>query len=194
MRKTQMTTAPTMTALLISTALLAGCSGATGASAGGAGAAPRSGAQTASPTTAPSQSPSSSTPVSTVAGIPDGTWVREVTTGEIARRGLHLTPNEITSNYLDDGSGQVVLKTQGKRWTILVQDNAGAYEVGDLGDTSYDAQGRWVQSSDATGGALLLVWKVDGNSLTTSGVTSPDGQPIDDGTHLATEGTWQRQP
>jgi hypothetical protein len=189
----QMTTAPKMTALLISAALLAGCSGATGASAGGAGASPRSGAQTASPTTAPSQSPSSSTPASAVAGIPDGAWVREITKGEIARRGLHLSPKEMTANYLDDGKVQLVLKTLGKRWSILVQDDAGAYEVGDLGSTSYDAQGRWVQSSDATGSALLLVWKLDGKSLITSGLASPDGQPIDDGTHLVTEGTWHRQ-
>ena len=136
----------------------------------------------------------SGAPGAVAAGIPDGTWVREITTAEITRRGLSLAPEEITGNYLDDGSAQVVLKTQGSRWSILVQDDAGEFEVGDLGETSYDAQGRWVQSSDSTGSALLLVWDVNGDALTTSGLTSPDGQPIDeDGTHLFTEGTWQRQ-
>ena len=189
----RMRTATSAVSLLLAGAALSGCSGAKGAPADQGGPGSGSGASTGSTSTLSSPQHSSSAPESAAAGIPDGTWAREITTAEITRRGLTLAPEEMTSNYLDDGSVQLVLKTQGKRWTILVQDDAGEFEVGDLGSTSYDGQGRWVQSSDSTGSALLLVWEVDGNALTTSGLTLPDGQPIDeDGTHLFTEGTWQR--
>ena len=189
----RMRTATTATSLVLAGSLLAGCSGATGSPADQGDPGSGSGAPTGSTSAPSSPQHSSSAPESAAAGIPDGTWAREITTAEITRRGLKLAPEEMTSNYLDDGSVQLVLKTQGERWTILVQDDAGEFEVGDLGSTSYDGQGRWVQSSDSTGSALLLVWGVNGNALTTSGLTSPDGQPIDDdGAHLFTEGTWQR--
>jgi hypothetical protein len=113
---------------------------------------------------------------------------------EIARRGLHLPPEEVIANYLDDGSARVVLKTQGARWSLLIQDNAGAYEVGDLGTTSYDSASRWVQRSDSTGSTLLLAWKVNGDTLITSGLTPPAGQPpLGDGEQVFLEGSWKRQ-
>ena len=66
--------------------------------------------------------------------------------------------------------------------------------MGDLGDSSYDAQGRWLQSSDTNGGAVLLVWDVTGDALTTSDLTTASGSPInEDGAQLFLEGTWQRQ-
>lgn len=126
--------------------------------------------------------------------IPDATWVREVTTAEITSRGLELTPEELASNYLADGAAQVVLKTQGNRWAVLVQDDAGEFELGDMGKSSYDDDGRWVQSSDATGDALLLVWTLTGDTLTTADLTTASGGAVDDdGAHLFLEGTWQRQ-
>lgn len=191
----RMTTATTAAVLSLAGALLAGCSGATGAPADQGGSGSGSTAPTVSTTTPSTPEQASGAPEgATTTGIPDGTWAREITTAEINRRGLTLPPEEMTSNYLDDGTVELVLKTQGKRWSILVQDDAGEFEVGDLGNTSYDAQGRWVQSSDSTGSAVLLVWEVNGNGLTTSGLTAADGQPIDEnGAHLFTEGTWHRR-
>ena len=126
------------------------------------------------------------------ARIPDGTWTRDVTTAEITKRGLHIGPDVITANYLDDGSVRLVLKTQGTRWSILVQDNAGAFEVGDQGSTRYDAEGRWVQESDSTGGSILLGWAVSDDTLTTSIPTSGDGPQPSDDERLFVEGPWRR--
>lgn len=190
-----MKTAPAATALLISGALLGGCSGdaqlPTAQGTAKPVAAPRSGPAT--PSTSPAAT--STATIGKLTAIPDGTWARTVSTAEITRRGLHLTPQEMTSNYLDDGRDRVVLKTQGSRWSILVQDDAGAYEVGDLGTTSYDSTGRWVQGSDsAGGGTLLLAWKVNGDTLVTSGLSAPKGQaPPGDGEHVFLEGNWKRQ-
>lgn len=182
------------TAILISVALLGGCSD-DAQTPTGPGAADPAAASRSVPAT-PSSSPAapSKTTTGQLTAIPDGTWAREITTAEITRRGLHLLREEITANYLDDGSARVVLKTQGSRWSMLVQDDAGAYEVGDLGTTSYDSAGRWVQGSDSTGGTLLLVWKVNGDTLVTSGLTPPAGQPpLGDGEHVFLEGSWKRQ-
>jgi len=181
MRTLRTTIVRTGTALLLTGGLLAGCTGDEGDPSG------------TGDTTSSSEQPSS-TPTAAAAGIPDGTWVREVTTAEIASRGLTLSAKEITGNYLDDGAAQLVLKTAGTRWALLVQDDAGEFEMGDLGDSSYDAQGRWLQSSDTNGGAVLLVWDVTGDALTTSDLTTASGSPInEDGAHLFLEGTWQRQ-
>ena len=92
-----MTIVRTGTAVLLAGGLLAGCTG----DPSGTG-----------DTTSSSEQPSS-TPTAAAAGIPDGTWVREVTTAEIASRGLKLSAKEITGNYLDDGAAQLVLKTAG---------------------------------------------------------------------------------
>ena len=190
MRTTRVTTAGAAMALLITGAPLAGCSSGSEPATGQEG----SGEPAVSATASPATEQSGGAAGGVAAGIPDGTWVREITTAEITRRGLNLAPEEITSNYLDDGSAQLVLKTQGARWSILVQDDAGEFEVGDLGETTYDAQGRWVQSSDSTGSTVLLVWKVNGDALTTSQLTSPEGQPLgEDGAQLFLEGAWQRQ-
>jgi hypothetical protein len=175
MKTARMAIVRTGTALLLACGLLAGCTGEPSDTTSG----------TAQP---------SSTPTAAAAGIPNGTWVREVTTGEIASRGLTLSAEEITSNYLDDGAAQLVLKTQGTRWALLVQDNAGEFEMGDLGESSYDEQGRWLQSSDATGDSLMLMWDVAGDTLTTSDLTTTSGRPIyDAGAQIFLVGTWQRQ-
>ena len=181
-----MRTAPAATAILISGALIGGCSGGAQPPAGqGAGkqvAATQSVSAPPSPTSAE------------LTAIPDGAWARDITTAEMTRRGLHLSPEEITANYLDDGTVRVVLRTQGPRWSLLVEDDIGAYEVGDLGTTSYDSTGRWVQGSDSTGGSLTVAWKVNGDTLVTSGITPPPGQPpVGDAEHVFLEGSWNRQ-
>lgn len=173
-----MRTAAKTTAMVVASILLAGCAAAT-----------RSGAATSSsPPRADGTSSSSSSP-----RIPDGTWSREVTTAEISRRGLRISPDVITANYLDDGSVRLVLKTQGSRWSILVEDDKGAFEVGDQGGTSYDAQGRWVQASDSTGDSILLGWAVSGDTLTTSVPTTTPGRRPTDDERLFVEGAWRHQ-
>src|SRR4051794_33450337 len=110
MSRLGMRTGPTT--LLLAGALLAGCSGAT--SAGGqVGSGSASEAPSVSTITSSSPGPPTAPPHSTAAGIPDGTWTRVITTAEIARRGLVLPAEELTGNYLDDGTVQVVIKTQG---------------------------------------------------------------------------------
>ncbi|WP_406832286.1 hypothetical protein ABEG17_05525 [Pedococcus sp. KACC 23699] len=165
------------TTVLVAGLLLTGCAGATGR-----------------PSTTPSTSArmASTASTSSQARIPDGTWTRDITKAEITRRGLHIAPDVLTANYLDDGSVRLVLKTQGSRWSILVQDDAGAYEVGDKGETTYDAKGLWVQASDSTGTSMLIAWTVRGGTLTTSIHTSPDGpKPADDDV-LFLGGQWDR--
>lgn len=173
-----MRTAIKAVAALVAGALLAGCAGATDGTSG---------------TASVSSTTDSAASTGPGARIPDGTWSREVTTAEISRRGLTIAPEVIVGNYLDDGRARLVLKTQGSRWSILVEDNEGAFEVGDQGDTSYDAKGRWVQASDSSGGSGLIVWAVSGDTLTTSMARTTSGpQPADDD-RLFLEGDWQRQ-
>lgn len=189
-----MRTTHATTALLLSGALLAGCTGGAVAPTGQGPAEPVAAARSVPATPPTSQAAASSPTTRGVRAIPDGVWAREITTAEMTRRGLHLSPEEMTANYLDDGTARLVLKIQGSRWSILVQDDSGAYEVGDLGTTSYDSAGRWVQGSDSTGGTLLLAWKVNGDTLVTSGVKPPAGQPpLGDGEHVFLEGSWKRQ-
>ncbi|MFK5636119.1 hypothetical protein [Ornithinimicrobium sp. LYQ103] len=142
----------------------------------------------ATPGTA-TRAPSSTT---TAARIPDGTWAREITTEEIERRDLELPPGFVVDNYLADGSVKVVLRTQGSRWSILVQDDAGAFEVGDSGGSTYDTEGRWVHTDDVSGTTRVLEWELEDDSLTTSALTRPEGQsPPEDDERLVLEGTWQ---
>ena len=165
------------TTVLVGALLLSGCSGATG-----------------SPSTTPSPAArvAGTASTSSPARIPDGTWTRDVTKAEITRRGLHIAPDVLTANYLDDGSVRLVLKIQGSRWSILVQDDAGAFEVGDKGGTAYDANGLWIQASDSTGTSMLIAWTVRGGTLTTSMHTSPKGpKPADDDV-LFLAGQWHR--
>ncbi|KQU64137.1 hypothetical protein [Phycicoccus sp. Root101] len=158
----------------------------------GCGGAPDSGQATQSSSPPPSTTaPTSTAPATDKARIPDGTWTREVTKAEITRRGLQIPPEVITGNYLDDGSVRLVLKSQAARWSILVEDDAGAFEVGDQGGTSYDAEGRWVQASDSTGGSVLIDWKISGDTLTTS--IPKSGPQLSDEERLFLEGPWHRQ-
>ena len=181
-----MRTAPAATAILAIGALLGGCSGGAQPPAGqGAGKAVAA---------ARSVSPPPSPIPAELSAIPDGAWARDITTADVTRRGLHLSPEEITANYLDDGTVRVVLRTQGPRWSLHVQDDVGAYEVGDLGTTSYDSTGRWVQGSDSTGGSLTVAWKLNGDTLVTSGIRPPAGQPpVGDAEQVFLEGSWKRQ-
>lgn len=189
-----MRTTHATTALLVSGVLFAGCSDGAVAPTGQGAPEPVAAARSVPATPPTSQAAASSSTTRGVRAIPDGAWAREVTAAEITRRGLHLSPEEITGNYLDDGTARLVLKIQGSRWSLLGQDNAGAYGVGDLGTTSYDSAGRWVQHSDSTGGTLLLAWKVNADTLVTYRVEPPAGHPpLGDDVHLFLEGSWKRQ-
>ena len=122
-------------------------------------------------------------------GIPVGTWTREVTLAEISRRGLTLSSKEVADNHLTDGSVRLVLQTRSSSWSLLVEDDTGQLEVGDTGSTGYDAEGRWVQHGDNTGGVTVLSWRVDGPALVTSGLSAS----APDGDHVFLEGTWLRE-
>lgn len=168
--------------LVFAGALTVGCS------PGAAGSLPDGGPGSAATHGTASEAPTSTTTLA----LPDGTWTREITTEEVERRQLELPANFLVDNYMADGGVLLALKTKGSRWSILLQDDAGAFEVGDLGSSTYDDDARWIMTGDGTRRSLMLEWKINGPILTTSGLASPQGQPPpDDAERLILEGTWQ---
>lgn len=122
--------------------------------------------------------------------IPEGRWVREVTVDELHERGYVPSQELLGSNFLDDGAGRFHLEFAGARFYVFVEDDDGSLVLGDQGDVSYDALGRWVQNL-----SLAVEWSLEGDTLTTRNVAPVDGVRLTDAQpdeRLVLEGTWRR--
>jgi hypothetical protein len=135
-----------------------------------------------------------STAVATYTGprIPDGRWTRDVTVADMHARGFYPDAETLASNGMADGKGRSVLEFRATHWVLYVETAPGKLEIGDQGDVTYDALGRWVQN-----GVLAVQWSVAGDTLTTYNVVDINGSvPAVAGPDesFALGGTWKRVP
>ena len=98
--------------------------------------------------------------------IPDGTYSRTATRAEGEELGLD-------EGLLDavlgaDGEMPVILEIEGDLWWFSVANDAGVFELGDLGTLTYEDDDRVVMVSESTGspgGTMVLEWTFDGEVL-----------------------------
>ncbi|WP_299445694.1 hypothetical protein [uncultured Phycicoccus sp.] len=122
--------------------------------------------------------------------IPDSRWVRDIDVAELRKQGYTLTPDALRANFLDDGHGRFHLEFTGTKFYVFVEDEDGSLVLGDQGDVSYDALGRWVQNL-----SLAVEWRLDGDALVTENVDPVHGVRLNPATaeeRFALEGTWHR--
>lgn len=119
--------------------------------------------------------------------VPDGTWQRVVT--EAGAAALGIPRRDVVRHLGDDGRLPLALTVLGDTWAITTTSDAGAVEVGDLGHSTYDEQGRLLTTSASSacpGCEAVLAWRVVGDDL----VLEPAGG-LGAVERLMTEGRWQ---
>jgi TRAP-type C4-dicarboxylate transport system substrate-binding protein len=110
------------------------------------------GAPTPTAPPASSVAPSAAPP----ATIPDGVYRRVATVAEGEAMGLD--PQLVRDMVGPDGQTPIAFEISGDSWTHLVTNDAGIEEVGDRGTSSYDEQGRWVQTNQS--GSFPYLWEL----------------------------------
>ena len=121
--------------------------------------------------------------------IPEGRWARDITVAELNDHGYFPT-QVLRSNFLDDGEGRFHLEFAGTKFYVFIEDDNGSLVLGDQGDVSYDALGRWVQNLN-----LAVEWSLEGDTLTTRNVAPVDGVRLTEASpdeRLVLEGIWRR--
>lgn len=119
--------------------------------------------------------------------LPDGTWQRMVTETEAAALGVPR--RDVLRHLGDDGRLPLALTVVGDIWAITTTSDAGTVEVGDLGRSTYDDQGRLLTtsaSSECPGCEAAVAWRVDGDDL----VLEPAGG-LGAVARLMIEGRWR---
>jgi len=193
-------------------AALAGCGSAPDGSSGGTpdGAA----AATAAPTDAPVPSTASTEDVAADASatIPPGHYVRIVDDATLASLETAGLDEDFLRFLADDGpsSFDYEFSTDGQ-WTQGADVcRCGVSKREDFGTYSYDDRNRLVTTSESPGCnrcSTVLDWTIDGDVLTFTGITFPDGthadtrdplpNPLPDGFdpfgYLISTGSWQME-
>jgi hypothetical protein len=131
--------------------------------------------------------------------IPDGTYSRTATRAD--GEALGLEPALLDSVFSADGELPIEFEIEGDKWRHYVTNDAGIRELGDLGTSSYDEDGRWVTVSESTGcpGCVgILEWTYDNDTLTLSNlVTDTLELDLPESDYLigklVTEGVYQRE-
>lgn len=165
--------------------LLPGCSSADPASP--RAEAPAGPTTTASPGTVPGATPTGASYDGP--RIPDSTWTKVVT--EAQARDAGLDAGWLASNVGSDGVMPLTLRFLGDTWSITIGNDAGAPEVGDVGDVTYDEQGRLVTTSRSEGcpGCVATqTWSIAGDRLWLRFL----GDSATADARLVAAGTWRR--
>ena len=164
---------------------LAGC-------ASGEAAESAKGDNSASESTSPSpSSESADAPSDAWAGevLPDSTWTKTVTLKQAKKAGVPQA--EVPPNFGEDGLMPLTFVFESDSWAIMVVNDDGAAEPGDLGTLTYDDQGRLVTTSNSEGcpGCVItLRWEVVRDTLTIATVEK-SGDPLE---KLILSGQWER--
>jgi hypothetical protein len=122
--------------------------------------------------------------------IPDGTYVKVATEADATARGLD--PAIVGPMLGDDGELVVVLEIEDGRWMQYDELADGTRELGDLGTSTYDAEGRWVTVSESGGcrGCESVVdWSFEDGVLSLAFAAGED-EPIPDDARLIVEGDY----
>jgi TRAP-type transport system periplasmic protein len=122
--------------------------------------------------------------------IPDGTYVRVATEADATTRGLD--PAIVGPMLGDDGELVVVLEIEDGRWAQYEELDDGTRELGDLGLSTYDPDGRWVTVSESGGcrGCEAVVdWSFTDGVLSLA-FAAREGEPIPDDARLIVEGDY----
>jgi TRAP-type C4-dicarboxylate transport system substrate-binding protein len=122
--------------------------------------------------------------------IPDGTYVRVTTEADAAARGLD--PAIVGPMLGDDGQLVVVLEIEDGSWTQYEELVDGTRELGDLGVSTYDPDGRWVtvsESGGCRGCEAVIDWSFADGVLSLA-FAPGDGEPIPDDARLIVEGDY----
>jgi TRAP-type C4-dicarboxylate transport system substrate-binding protein len=90
------------------------------------------------------------------ATIPDGVYRRVATVAEGEAMGLD--PQLVREWTGPDGQTLLAFEISGDSWTHLATNDAGIEEVGDRGTSSYDDQGRWIQTNQF--GSFPYLWEL----------------------------------
>jgi hypothetical protein len=132
-------------------------------------------------------------------GIPDGTYSRTATRED--GEALGMEPALLDAVLGADGELPIEFEIEGDQWRHYVTNDAGIRELGDLGTSSYDKDGRWVTVSESTGcpGCVsTFEWTDDKGTLTlfdseadTLGFDLPESDRVIG--LLVTEGVYQRE-
>ena len=182
-------------AALVLALALAGCGG--GASGDGRGPS----ATSATPSATASVSGSGAGAVRDTApdgsSIPDGTWAKTSTMADAEALGL---PPDVAQEHLGaDGENVIELRLAGRDWAqFMEEDGTTGLVLGDRGTAAYDAEGRWVVTSQSEGCpdcTASFTWSVEGERLTlTVDDMASDGDPVDAlVSRLVMEGTFTRR-
>ena len=164
---------------------LAGC--ASGEAAESAkGESPASESTSPSPSSASADAPSDAW---TGEVLPDSTWTKTVTLKQAKK--VEVPQAEVPSNFGEDGLMPLTLVFESDSWAIMVADDQGVDEPGDVGTLTYDDRGRLVTTSNSEGcpGCVVtLRWKVVGDTLTIA-MVEKSGDPLEE---LVLSGQWER--
>lgn len=99
--------------------------------------------------------------------IPDGRYEKTATTEDAKAAGM---TEEQAEEFLGaDGVVGLAFEIDGERWELLVTNDAGVEELGDLGTLEPDDKGRAVFTSESTGcpGCVSTVeWTLENGTLT----------------------------
>jgi hypothetical protein len=171
--------------------VLAGCaSGETAESAKSTGSASES-TDPSSTSAAPSADAPTDSPTDAWAGevLPDSTWTRSVTLRQAKK--VAVPQAEIPPNFGRDGVMPMTFVFEDDAWAIIITNDQGREETGDIGTFVYDDRGRLVTTSASEGAAgvvIVLEWEVAGDTLTIK-PTESTGGPLGD---LILSGQWER--
>lgn len=121
--------------------------------------------------------------------LPNSTWTKTLTLKQAKKAGVPRT--EIPSNFGEDGLMPMTFAFEDDAWAIIITNDQGRPETGDLGTLAYDDQGRLVTTSNSEGAAgvvIVLDWEVAGDTLTIR-ATETTGDALG---NLVLSGQWAR--
>lgn len=98
-----------------------------------------------------------------VARIPDGRYVRVVTTADA--EGFDVSPEQVEEFLGRDGELPMALEFDGDNYKQYGTNDAGVEELGDLGTLAYPEDGKVVitsESSGCPGCVATITWSLDG--------------------------------
>ena len=123
-----------------------------------------------------------------VARIPDGRYVRVVTTADA--EGFDVSPEQVEEFLGRDGELPMALEFDGDSFKHYVTNDAGVEELGDVGTLAYPDDGKVVTTSESSGcrGCVATItWSLDGQDYIQES-TDPPGEEA-----FLFHGRWTRE-
>ena len=121
--------------------------------------------------------------------LPDSTWTKTLTVEQAQEVGVDRS--EIPPNFGEDGLMPLTFVLESDSWAIMVGNDQGMNEPGDIGTFTYDDHGRLVTTSHSEGcpGCVVtLRWRVAQDELTIA-MVEKTGDPLEE---LILSGQWER--